>query len=246
MMKHFGLVGFPLGHSFSKRYFDSKFRKEGFFDCDFFPFELQCISEIRDLVNTKNLKGFSVTIPHKESIIPYLDLIDPVALEIGAVNSVKVERTDDELCLIGFNTDWIGFKKALEPKLSNSHKKALILGTGGAAKAVAYALKSLGIEYHFVSRDINKGLAYCDIDKRIVEDNLIIVNTTPLGTFPNVNEKADFPTNLLTENHIVYDLIYNPVETLLLKEARLLGAKTINGQRMLEEQAEVSWIKWNG
>jgi len=245
-MKHFGIVGFPLAHSFSKKYFDSKFCNEGLTDCDFFPFERKNISDIRDLVKSKNLMGFSVTIPHKESIIPFLDLIDPVALEIGAVNSVKVEQTDNELCLIGFNTDWIGFKKALEPKLTHIHKKALILGTGGAAKAVAYVLKSLDIDYTYVSRDIEKGLAYCDIDKKIVEDNLIVVNTTPLGTYPNVEEKADFPTIFITQNHIVYDLIYNPIETLFLKEARMCGAKTINGQQMLEEQAEESWVKWNG
>lgn len=244
-MRHFGLVGFPLGHSFSKKYFDNKFQNESITDCDFYPFAIENISTIRELVEEQKLSGFSVTIPHKESILKYLDLIDPVALEIGAVNSVRVEWNNNQCCLIGYNTDWIGFKKPLELKLKTEHKKALILGTGGAAKAVAYAFKNLGIKYTFVSRDADKGVLYSDLNEELINDNLIVVNTTPLGTFPKIDCKADFPNEYLTVNHIVYDLIYNPTKTMFLLEADKKGAIIINGQQMLELQAEESWIKWN-
>jgi shikimate dehydrogenase len=245
-MNQYGLIGFPLGHSFSKKYFDKKFREEGIDDCCFDLYPIEDISGIRAFVQCNSVKGFSVTIPYKEAIIKYLDSIDDTAKAIGAVNSVKAVFDDGKLFLKGYNTDYIGFAEPLRLLINAmDRKKALILGTGGASKAVDYALKDMGFETVFVSRDSDRGIVYSDISKEIIDSVSIIVNTTPLGTFPDTESCPDIPYHMLTHDHLVYDLVYNPAETLFIKKSKGNGARFVNGQCMLETQADVSWRIWN-
>ena len=244
-MKHFGLIGHPLTHSFSKAYFNEKFRQEGL-DCDYDNYDLEDLS----LIKQSNLLGFNVTIPYKEAIVPYLDELDEVAAEVGAVNTVKVMPNGR---LKGFNTDVIGFE-ALIPHSSFliphstllTPHSSLILGTGGASKAVQYVLKKHGIAFHLVSRDTAKGdYTYAQLTSDIIKEHLLIINTTPLGTFPNVTEAPPIPYEAISPNHALIDLIYNPEETLFLKYGRKHGAKILNGLGMLHAQAEASWEIWN-
>lgn len=239
-----GLIGHPLGHSFSKTYFTEKFKKQGL-DWVYQNFDIEDISLIRELVSDHPvLKGFNVTIPYKEAIIPFLDELDPVALEVGAVNTVKV-LSDGRL--IGYNTDVIGLNTIIPRALPWANgtlplRGALILGTGGASKAVQYVLRHENIPYHLVSRDPKKGdFTYQDLTPAIIQSHLFIINATPVGTAPHVNEKPDIPYEALTPQHTLFDLIYNPEATLFLQQGRKQNAHTINGLAMLHAQAEASW-----
>ena len=251
----FGLLGKSLGHSFSKDYFTKKFSELNL-NYSYQNIELDNIADIIPFVKeNKNLKGFNVTVPYKEEIIPYLDEIDSVAKEVGAVNTVKVYEDGK---LKGFNTDVIGFEELLKKTPSHQNTKspsineALILGSGGASKAVQYVLRKENIPYKIVSRAFNPEVRSVELEVSYVEINStgfkpysIIINTTPVGMFPNVNECLELPYSTIDSRHIFIDLIYNPEETLFLKNARLKGASTYNGLKMLHEQAEASWRIWN-
>lgn len=241
----FGLVGKNISYSFSKKYFSEKFQKLGLTSLEYKNYDLPAIEEFPFITYhcEEDFKGFSVTIPYKQSIIKYLDDLEGDALKIGAVNTIKV--TDDNR-LIGYNTDVHGFQKSIEPLLENHHKKALILGTGGASKAVAYALEKLNIEYTFVSRNVaENSLLYSLLTKAIMEENTIIINCTPLGTHPNIEDCPNIPYEFITGKHLLFDLIYNPSESKFLSEGKSRGAIVKNGLEMLELQAEKSWKIWN-
>ncbi|EDP71881.1 putative shikimate 5-dehydrogenase [Flavobacteriales bacterium ALC-1] len=240
----FGLVGKNISYSFSRGFFADKFKDENL-PHSYVNFDLQSIYELDDIIkNTPNLKGLNITIPYKEDVIPLLDGLNKRARKIGAVNTIRITRYQK---LIGYNTDYYGFKKSLEPHLKNHHKRALILGTGGASKAIAYALKKLKIEYDYVSRSEKEYVKflYSDLTDEIISSYTIIINCTPIGTFPDVNECPDIPYDAITENHILYDLIYNPEQTKFLSCGDIKNATTINGLEMLKLQAEKSWKIWN-
>lgn len=240
----FGLVGRNISYSFSRGYFADKFEKESLRH-SYVNFDLQSIEELDDIIrNTPNLKGLNVTIPYKEEVIPILDDLNKRARKIGAVNTIRITRYQK---LIGYNTDYYGFKNSLQPHLKKHHKRALILGTGGASKAIAYALKKLKIQYDYVSRTEKEGVKflYSDLTEDIISSYNIIINCTPIGTYPDVNECPDIPYDAITERHILYDLIYNPEQTKFLSCGDIKGATTINGLEMLKLQAEKSWDIWN-
>ena len=242
-LKHFGLVGKNIDYSFSKKYFTEKFKKENLDNCSYQNFDIQSVFEITQIIKNPNLAGLNVTIPYKEEIIPFLDKISKKVKKIGAVNTIKITKKGK---LKGYNTDYYGFQKSLSGLLNENHKKALILGTGGASKAVAFALKNLGIQFTFVSqKDRRNYLSYEKLDEDIFQDYQIIINCTPLGTFPLTDTCPDIPYNLLNADFIAFDLVYNPEETIFLKKARQLGATTKNGFEMLIFQAEKSWEIWN-
>lgn len=241
-MKTYGLLGKNISYSFSKNYFGEKFEKEQL-DNKYINFDLPTISEFENIIKNPDIKGINVTIPYKQQVLQYLDEIDNVAKEIGAVNVIKINKNGT---LKGFNSDYYGFKNSLLPLLKPHHKKALILGTGGASKAIAYALQSLGIQYNFVSRNPDNGeLTYKDLDEDIIRAYKIIINCTPLGTHPDVQNYPDIPYDHLTDSHILYDLIYNPSETTFMKKGKDKGSTIINGLQMLVLQAEKSWEIWN-
>lgn len=246
-MKLLGLIGYPLSHSFSASYFSAKFRKENIKDFEYRNFPLEDLSGFKKLIKTyPELLGLNVTIPYKEKIFFYLDKIDPVAKKIGAVNTVKFIQDGSRKVLVGYNTDYYGFRNSLVPNLDARYKNALILGTGGASKAVSFVLDELGIKFFFVSRKPESGeIGYTDLCQSVIKKHLLIINTTPLGTFPAVKTFPDIPYDLLTPDHILYDLVYNPPETEFLRVGGLKGTKCINGQKMLELQAEKSWEIWN-
>ncbi|MBF8149459.1 shikimate dehydrogenase [Winogradskyella sp. F6397] len=240
----FGLVGKDISYSFSRGYFKTKFETENSQNT-YVNFDLQSIDELLVIIkNTSNLKGLNVTIPYKEQVIPLLDKLDKKAEEIGAVNTIRFAKNNQ---LIGYNTDFYGFKNSIQPHLKSHHKKALILGTGGASKAIAYALKNLEIQYDFVSRSQKKNVTYLysDLTNAIISDYTIIINCTPIGTYPNIDQCPDIPYDAISESHILYDLIYNPDQTKFLKQGYQNGATTINGLEMLRLQAEKSWEIWN-
>ncbi len=241
--KTFGLVGRNISYSFSAGYFNEKFTQLNL-EHTYRNFDIDDIEDLRDIIaNTKGLKGLNVTIPYKEEVIPLLDSLSKKAKKIGAVNTITISKKGKTK---GYNTDWVGFKKALKPLLKKRHQKALILGTGGASKAVAFALRELKIEYDFVSREGSEYiLSYADLNKDAFEEYQIIINTTPLGTFPNVNDCPPLNYRLFTKDHIAFDLVYNPEETLFLKKAKENGAKIKNGYDMLVYQAEKAWDIWN-
>lgn len=245
-MRFFGLIGFPLGHSFSKKFFTEKFEKENLHaQYDLYP--LENISQFTNLTTSVELTGLNVTIPYKEQVIPFLDELDATAAEIGAVNVIKFSRKDGKLHLKGYNSDAIGFESAIRPVLKNYHTHALILGTGGASKAVDYTLRKLGIKTTFVSRKSSPGiLCYQDLNKQVMTDNLLIVNCTPLGMYPNTENSPDIPYDLLGPHHLLYDAIYKPDETLFMKKGKEKGAVAVNGLEMLYGQANASWEIWNG
>lgn len=242
-MIKFGLVGRNISYSFSRKYFSEKFSREGI-AATYENFDLQDIERFPEVLDANpELKGLNVTIPYKQEIFRFLDRLHPVAEEIGAVNTIKVEQDGS---LTGYNTDYLGFAEALSPLLGPHHKKALILGTGGASKAVHFALKSLNIEPQFVSRNPSKkAISYEDLSADLLQEHLIIVNTTPLGTFPKVEEYPALPVEHLSLSHLVFDLIYNPPKTTLMALSEAKGATVLNGQKMLELQAEKAWEIWN-
>ena len=256
MQKVFGIIGFPLSHSFSNRYFLEKFDNEKAANCMHKVFPLSTLEELPALIDEeKNLLGLNVTIPYKEAILPYLDELDETAKAVGAVNTIKIVRNQDATKpkLIGFNTDVFGFANALKPFLKNNHQQALLLGTGGAAKAVAYVLKQLGIDYFFVSRNASTlsfpknstVFSYAELNKNHFAACHLIVNCSPCGMFPNVAEFPAIPYGFIGTNHLLFDLIYNPDETLFLRKGKEQGALTQNGLTMLYLQAEESWRIWN-
>ena len=250
----YGLIGYPLSHSFSQRYFSEKFAKEGYVGYSYENFPISDIRDLHNLLNQKpNLRGFNVTIPYKEQIIPFLDEMDTVAKEVGAVNTVQVIREEGKIYLKGYNTDVYGFSQSLEEwfevsslKFEVSSLTALVLGAGGASKAVVYALSRLGFDVHLVSRKEGKGIykTYDQLTKDDIATNSLIVNTTPLGMFPNIDECPAIPYQYLTEKHFLYDLVYNPEETLFMRKSREMGASVRNGKRMLHLQADKAWEIW--
>ncbi len=248
-MRLFGLIGYPLSHSFSKPYFTEKFKNEMIDDARYENFPIPDIKEFPRIINENpNLCGLNVTIPYKEQVIPYLNELDDSAAEMQAVNTIKINKQQDSKYLKGFNTDAYGFKDTLEPLLKPCHTHALILGTGGASKAVAFALKTLDIKYSFVSRkssDKSNTYSYRELNKNILEKHLIIINTTPLGMEPNVETAPEIPYEAINNKHICYDLVYNPRETKFLQNGKEYGAVIKNGLDMLYRQAEKAWEIWN-
>lgn len=245
-MKKYGLLGYPLGHSFSKNYFNQKFEAEKI-DAEYLNFEIPDIKEIKSVIKENpELNGLNVTIPYKQQVIPYLDDLDDDARPIGAVNVIKFSKgLFGKVKLKGYNSDIIGFKQSIEPLLKDHHRKALILGTGGASKAVFHGLKQLGIAATFVSRQCKEYcITYEEITEKIMEQYHVIVNTTPLGMYPNVNACPNIPYELLTSDHLLYDLLYNPDETLFMQKGKERGAVVKNGLEMLLLQAFAAWEIW--
>ncbi len=245
-MKLYGLIGYPLGHSFSKKYFTEKFEKEKIDGCSYESFPIESIDKFPQLLlDNPNLQGINVTIPYKVEVMKYLDELDASAEEIGAVNCIKREEGK----LTGYNTDAYGFAKSIKPFLAKQHEKALILGTGGASKAIEYVLKQLGVTCFFVSRikkeDEPNSLSYEELNHHVMETCKLIVNCSPVGTFPNIDQAPAIPYNFITSEHFLYDLVYNPIETEFLKRGKQKGAIVLNGLPMLENQAEEAWRIWN-
>ncbi|MDD3387910.1 MAG: shikimate dehydrogenase [Prevotella sp.] len=245
-MDKYGLIGKHLGHSFSIGYFNEKFQSEGI-DATYENFEISTVDGIREIIDTNpELKGLNVTIPYKEEVINYLDFVSPNAREIGAVNVIKVVHKGKKTILKGYNSDIIGFTRSIEPILKPYHKKALILGTGGAAKAVMTGLKSLGVETLMVSRSTRPNtIRYEQLTPNLVQEYNVIVNCTPLGMYPKVNEFPQLPYEGMNEKNLLYDLIYNPDETMFMRKGKAQGAVTKNGLEMLLLQAFASWEFWN-
>ena len=244
-MNKLGLLGRNISYSFSRVYFKNKFEDEKINNTTYENFDIENIELFPSIIkNTKALKGLNVTIPYKEVIMPYLDKINKKAKEIGAVNTIKITKKGK---LVGYNTDCYGFKKSLEPYLEQHHKKALILGTGGASKAIAFSLKKLNIGYSYVSRTKSKNVdfTYDSLTESIITEYQIIINCTPLGTYPNIENCPNIPYKAITNNHILFDLIYNPEETKFLELGEKNGATGINGLNMLKLQAEKAWSIWN-
>lgn len=242
-MRLFGLIGHPLSHSFSKKYFTEKFDKLGLADCRYELFPLSTIDELPALLaSNPELEGLNVTIPYKKEVLKFLD-DSAVPDGLQACNCIRIEKGH----LTGYNTDAIGFEKSIKPLLKPWHTHALVLGNGGAAEAVIYVLKKIGISFEVVSRSLHKGstLTYDKLNKAIIEKNTVIVNTTPLGMYPKVESCPDIPYEFLTDQHLLYDLVYNPAETLFLQKGKQNGASIKNGEEMLILQAEESWTIWN-
>ncbi|MBP3775318.1 MAG: shikimate dehydrogenase [Bacteroidaceae bacterium] len=247
-MTTYGLLGFPLGHSFSKKYFTSRFEREGI-NAQYLNFETPNASELLKIVaKNPELKGLNVTIPHKKAVIPLLDSISEQAREIGAVNCIRIERQNGgRPRLIGYNADIIGFTRSITPLLKPHHKRALVLGTGGASQAISYGLKNMDIEVTHVSRtpQDKDTVSYSGLTSDIIKSHQVVVNCTPLGTWPNVDECPPIPHEFLTPRHLLYDLVYNPEKTLFLKRGEEQGATIKNGLEMLHLQAEASYAFWN-
>lgn len=247
-MKQFGLIGFPLSHSFSKKYYIEKFEREGITGVEYELFPIASIDQFPHLIETHPaLAGVNVTIPHKISVMQYLDHLSDEARAIDAVNCIQIQRQPGATpILTGYNTDVYGFEQSLKPLLRNHHSQALVLGNGGAAKAVFYALTRLGITYKVVSRTPGAGQwGYDGLTPDIMDTHTLVINTTPLGTHPNVSECPDIPYTMLSDRHLLYDLVYNPAVTEFLRRGQNQGATTKNGLEMLELQAERNWEIWN-
>lgn len=238
-----GLVGKNISYSFSRGYFAQKFNDLNLNHYTYENFDLEEITEFPNLLkNSLNLRGLNVTIPYKEVVIPYLNELEVSAKIIGAVNTIKIEGDK----LIGYNTDAYGFQKSIEPHLKKHHQKALILGTGGASKAIAYVLDKLFIPFEFVSRTgKNNGYTYNELNSEILQKHTVIINCSPLGTFPNISDKPNLPYKAITNRHLLFDLIYNPEKTTFLIKGEQQGATVLNGLKMLELQAEKAWEIWN-
>ena len=245
MMDKYGLIGYPLEHSFSRNYFNEKFRNERI-DAEYDNFEIPSIENFKEVLETTpNLRGLNVTIPYKEEVIRYLDELSAEARAIGAVNVIRVTHKGSKTVLKGFNSDVIGFTRSIESMLEPLHRKALILGTGGAAKAVDYGLKSLGLGTLFVSRTARPGvITYNDVTPDLIRSHKVIVNCTPLGMYPHVDSCPPLPYEAMDSHTLLYDLLYNPDETLFMQKGRQQGAITKNGLEMLLLQAFASWEMW--
>lgn len=242
-MRQYGLLGKRLTHSFSKTYFTEKFLSQNISDCNYLNFEIPSIDALPELLQAHPLlRGLNVTIPYKKEVIPYLDTANKIVQETGACNCIRIEDKK----LSGFNTDVIGFQKSLQSVIKLHHTKALVLGTGGSSVAVQYALRKLGISFLLVSRTGNgKAIRYSDLDAKVMQHYPLIINTTPLGMFPDLETAPDIPYRLLTPQHLLFDLVYNPEQTQFLKRGLERGSDTCNGYPMLVLQAEESWAIWN-
>jgi len=247
-MRRYGLIGYPLGHSFSERYFAEKFARQGLADCRYDNFAIETIEALPALVaSAPDLCGFNVTIPYKEAVLPYLDAIAPEAAAVGAVNCVAIDRRGGAPRLTGYNTDVYGFGESVGQLLGAWRPSALVLGTGGAARAVGHVLEALGVSYRKISRRAAEGVwAYDELTEEVVRQAKLIVNTTPLGTFPAVDARPPLPYGAIGQGHALHDLVYNPAETAFLREGRRRGATVKNGWQMLVGQAERSWEIWSG
>jgi shikimate dehydrogenase len=245
-MNKYGLIGYPLGQSFSKKYFSNKFETENI-DAEYLNFEIDNINKFSNIIDeNKDIVGLNVTIPYKEKVIQFIDKLDAEAEKIGAINTIKVIHNGGEKTTIGYNTDAYGFEESLKPFLKQHHTKALVLGTGGASKAVIYTLKKLGIEYKLVSRKkTDNNLTYEDITNEILLKHPLVINSTPLGMYPNIDDCPQLPYEAITNKHLFYDLIYNPKETVFLKKAKKYNATIVKGENMLIKQAEKAWTIWN-
>jgi shikimate dehydrogenase len=256
MSKLYGLIGYPISHSFSKKYFSEKFEKENILDSAYDLFPIESITQLPQLIkDNPELCGLNVTIPYKENVIPFLNELDETAKIVGAVNCIKILNSNNSPnslptpFLTGFNTDVYGFRQSIKPFLENHHERALILGTGGASKAVHYVLKEIGIDCFFVTRDKSKVKSdkvfdYEELNEYILNAFKLIVNTTPVGMFPDINKAPEIPYEFVTSSHLLYDLVYNPEETEFLKRGKEKGALTVNGLSMLYQQAEEAWRIW--
>lgn len=246
-MRLFGLIGYPLTHSFSKGYFSDKFSRENLNDCQYNNYPIENIGLLPDILTSNpDIVGLNVTIPYKEKVIPFLNDISTEAKEIGAVNTIRITRSNSMLLLKGFNTDVWGFSESLQPLLKDQHKSALVLGTGGASKAVKFALKRLGIAITSVSRNKSEdSLTYEELTKDIIHQHKLIINTTPLGTFPKTDKYPPIPYQYLSSQHLLYDLVYNPAVTAFLGQGLNYHCETKNGLEMLYLQAEKAWKIWN-
>ena len=242
-MKRYGLIGYPLTHSLSEQYFTQKFIEEGIEDCVYERFSMPSIADLHEILNShQDLRGFNITIPYKKEVLAFLTERSKAVEEVGACNCVKIESGK----LIGYNTDVIGFENSLIPFLKPSHNRALVLGTGGAALAIVYVLQKLGIEFSYVSRTATIGqFSYNDLDASVMASHTLIINTTPLGMFPNIEACPAIPYDLLTPEHHLFDLTYNPALSTFLTKGMQMGATIQNGQQMFVEQAEQSWRIWN-
>lgn len=241
----FGLLGKDISYSFSRKYFSEKFEKLGLNNLKYLNFDIPEIEEFPFLLYHKEheYKGINVTIPYKQSVMRYLDEIDDDAKEIGAVNTINITKENK---LVGYNTDVYGFQNSIKPLLKDHHKKALILGTGGASKAIAFGLEKLGIEYKFVSRSLTENMfLYSTLNEQIIEEYNVIINCSPVGTHPNMEDAPNLPFEFISDKHLLFDLIYNPSETKFLRLGKNNGATIKNGLEMLELQAEKSWEIWN-
>jgi shikimate dehydrogenase len=239
----YGLIGFPLTHSFSKKYFDTKFLNEAIINSSFELFSIPSIEDFKDVINTNNLKGLAVTIPYKKQVIPFLNEVDDAVKQLGACNCITFKNG----ILKGFNTDVLGFEKSLVQHIKPNHNKALILGTGGAAAAVEFVLQKLNISYELVSREakVTQQISYEMLTKELIEDRQLIINTTPLGTFPNVESCPNIPYHFLNNQHLLFDLVYNPSTTKFMQKGLAQKASVVNGYDMLVYQAEENWKIWN-
>lgn len=247
-MRTFGLIGYPLSHSFSEKYFSGKFKKEGITDAVYKSFPLESINDFTRLNEQQELSGLNVTIPYKEKIIPFLDELDDPVKKIKAVNTIKFIKKDNTIVKKGFNTDVYGFMASIKPLLESKHTKALVLGTGGASKAVEYGLQQMGIDVLFISR--NPGgkqhtMSYEEIDKEIIQQHLLIINTSPLGMYPKEETYPGIPYQFLSPDHVLYDLVYNPEITKFMDLGKQQEATVKNGYDMLILQAEKAWEIWN-
>ncbi len=242
-MNHFGLIGYPLTHSFSKKYFDQKFIEKHIHDASFSLWELENINQLPELIkSTVGIKGICITIPYKKKVLEYLDESDDAVKAIGACNCIKIKNDK----LFGYNTDILGFKLSFMNNLQPNHKKALVLGSGGASAGIEYVLKELNIEYLIVSRqNLSNNINYTDISDEMINDYQIIINCTPLGTYPNIDTCPPLPYDTMTSSNYLFDLVYNPEETLFLKKGKEKGAIIQNGYDMLVHQAEENWRIWN-
>ena len=242
-LKRYGLIGKNIEYSFSRGYFKEKFENENLPDCSYENFDLNHISEVKEVLGTPGIFGLNVTIPYKREIIPFLDKLSPAAAKMNAVNTIKFENDGS---ISGHNTDVFGFEKSLLELVPDPPKKALILGTGGASSAIAYVFDKLNIDFSFVSRsEGDNTIKYKAVDASLLPQHLLIINASPVGTFPDIEIAPALPYKGLNKNHVLYDLIYNPLETQFLKEGKTRGCKTSNGLKMLEYQAEKSWEIWN-
>lgn len=246
-MKKFGLIGYPLSHSFSKKFFTEKFQKEQIDGCEYELYPIENITLFAPLVvDDPELLGINVTIPYKVQVLPFLDEMDEAAREIGAVNCISIQRNGTERRLKGYNTDAYGFEESLKPMLEDHHRKALVFGDGGAAKAVKYVLNKLGISFLVVTRKPTAdSILYDAVDEALLQEYTVLVNTTPLGMSPQTDTYPDIPYQYLSDKHVAYDLVYNPEVTYFLKQVADKGGKTKNGLEMLHLQAIRSWEIWN-
>lgn len=246
-MKKYGLIGYPLGHSFSRNFFNEKFESEKV-DAEYLNFEIPTIDDFPHVISANpTLNGLNVTIPYKEQVMHFLNEVSPEAKEIGAVNVIKFDRSKGKLRLVGYNSDVIGFTRSIEPLIESYHTKALILGTGGASKAINYGLKKLGLETRFVSRGKkdDETFTYSQLTPEVMDEYKVIVNCSPVGMYPHTDECPDIPYECLTPRHLLYDLVYNPNTTLFMKKGSEKGAVTKNGLEMLLLQAFAAWEIWN-